>query len=64
MARLTVISGLNRKSAAIFLVEAAGKRVLFDFGDGLDKDEHPDINAIGAVDAIFLSQRNAREDRC
>lgn len=55
MARLTVISGLNRKSAAIFLVETAGKRVLFDFGDGLDKDEHPDIDAIGAVDAIFLS---------
>ncbi|WP_180901888.1 MBL fold metallo-hydrolase [Martelella soudanensis] len=55
MARLKVISGLNRKSAAIFLVEAAGKRVLFDFGDGLDKDEHPDIDVIGAVDAIFLS---------
>ncbi|MGV0817210.1 MBL fold metallo-hydrolase [Martelella sp. AMO21009] len=55
MARLTVISGLNRKSAAIFLVEAAGTRVLFDFGDGLEKDEHPDIDAIGAVDAIFLS---------
>lgn len=55
MARLTVISGLNRKSAAIFLVETDGKRVLFDFGDGLDKDEHPDIETIGAVDAIFLS---------
>ncbi|WP_174801305.1 MBL fold metallo-hydrolase [Martelella limonii] len=55
MARLKVISGLNRKSAAIFLVEAEGKRVLFDFGDGLDKDEHPDIGAIGTVDAVFLS---------
>mgnify|MGYP001193530893 CR=1 FL=1 len=55
MARLNVISGLNRKSAAIALVEAGGRRILFDFGDGLDAGEHPDIDVIGAVDAVFLS---------
>lgn len=55
MARLTAISGLNRKSAALFLVEAQGKRILFDCGDGLEPGEHPDLSAIGAVDAVFLS---------
>ena len=55
MARLTVISGLNRKSAAIFLVEAEGKRILLDFGDGLEAGEHPDLRRIGTVDAVLIS---------
>ncbi|TNB47361.1 MBL fold metallo-hydrolase [Martelella lutilitoris] len=55
MARLTVISGLNRKSAAIFLVEANEQRVLLDFGDGLEAGEHPDISRVGTVDAVLLS---------
>ncbi|TYC61729.1 MBL fold metallo-hydrolase [Rhodobacterales bacterium] len=55
MARLIAISGLGRKSAAIFLVEAQGKRILFDFGDGLEPGEHPDLRGIGPVDAVFLS---------
>ncbi|MET3598222.1 MBL fold metallo-hydrolase [Martelella mangrovi] len=59
MARLTVISGLNRKSAAIFLVEADGKRILFDFGDGLEPGEHPDIRSLGVIDAIFLSHAHS-----
>lgn len=60
MARLTAISGLNRKSAALFLVEIGGRRILFDFGDGLEPGEHPDIASIGKVDALCLS--HAHED--
>nr|WP_272214588.1 MBL fold metallo-hydrolase [Marinicella sp. W31]MDC2880214.1 MBL fold metallo-hydrolase [Marinicella sp. W31] len=59
MARLTVISGLNSKSAAIFLVEAGGKRILFDFGDGLEPGEHPDISGLGAAEAVFLSHAHS-----
>jgi glyoxylase-like metal-dependent hydrolase (beta-lactamase superfamily II) len=55
MARLTAISGLFRKSAALFLVEIGGQRILFDFGDGLEPGEHPDIASIGKVDALCLS---------
>lgn len=55
MARLTAVSGLNSKSAAIFLVELDGKRILFDCGDGLEPDEHPDLSGLGKIDAVFLS---------
>lgn len=55
MARLTVISGLNRKSAAIFLVEAHDRRILLDFGDGLEPGEHPDLSGLGTIDAVILS---------
>lgn len=55
MARLKAISGLNRKSAAIFIVETSGQRILFDLGDGLEPGEHPSLSGIGAVDAVFLS---------
>ena len=55
MARLISISGLFRKSAALFLVEANARRILFDFGDGLEPGEHPDIGSIGKVDAVCLS---------
>lgn len=60
MARLIAISGLKRKSAALFLVEIGGRRILFDFGDGLEPGEHPDIASIGKVDALCLS--HAHED--
>jgi len=55
LARLTALSGLNRKSAAIFLVEIHGKRILFDLGDGLEPGEHPDLSNIGKIDAVFIS---------
>ncbi|TPW27652.1 MBL fold metallo-hydrolase [Martelella alba] len=55
MARLTVISGLNRKSAAVFLVESDGQRILLDCGDGLEPGEHPDLAGLGRIDAVLLS---------
>ncbi|MBL3569515.1 MBL fold metallo-hydrolase [Rhodovulum visakhapatnamense] len=60
MARLTAISGLGRKSAAIFLIEMSGRRVLFDLGDGLEPGDRPDLTGIGRVDAVVLS--HAHED--
>ncbi|WP_319532294.1 MBL fold metallo-hydrolase [uncultured Cohaesibacter sp.] len=60
MARLKAISGLGRKSAALFLVEAGEQRILFDFGDGLEPGEHPDLSEVGVVDAVCLS--HAHED--
>lgn len=55
MARLTAISGLGRKAAAIFLLETRGRRVLLDLGAGLERDERPDLSAVGMVDAVILS---------
>nr|WP_246739573.1 MBL fold metallo-hydrolase [Martelella sp. HB161492] len=52
---MTVISGLNRKSAAVFLVESAGRRILLDCGDGLEPGEHPDLAGLGRIDAVLLS---------
>ena len=60
MARLKIVSGLGRKSAALFLVEAGSRRILFDFGDGLEPGEHPDLSGVGVVDAVCLS--HAHED--
>lgn len=62
MARLTAISGLGRKSAAIFLLEHSGRRLLFDLGAGLEAGERPDLSAAGRVDAVLLS--HAHIDHC
>ncbi|SMD09170.1 MBL fold metallo-hydrolase [Primorskyibacter flagellatus] len=55
MARLTAISGMGRKSAAIFLLELEGRKLLLDMGNGLELGEHPDLSAVGKVDAVLLS---------
>ncbi|TQS72886.1 MBL fold metallo-hydrolase [Rhodobacteraceae bacterium] len=55
MARLTAISGFGAKSAAIFLLELHGRRVLFDLGCALEAGPRPDLSAIGVVDAVLLS---------
>ena len=55
MARLTAISGLGRKSAAVFLLEIEGRRLLLDLGDGLEKGERPDLAGAGRIDAVLLS---------
>lgn len=62
MARLTAISGLGRKSAAIFLLEHSGRRLLFDLGAGLEAGECPDLSSAGRVDAVLLS--HAHIDHC
>ena len=55
MARLTTISGIGSKSAAIFLLEIEGHRLLLDMGSGLEVGEHPDLSDVGQVDAVLLS---------
>ncbi len=55
MARLTAVSGLGRKSAALFLLELEGRRLLLDMGDGLEKGERPDLSTLGKIDAVLLS---------
>ena len=58
--RLTALSGLGRKSAAVFLVELKGRRLLLDLGDGLEAGERPDLSGAGRIDAVILS--HAHED--
>ncbi|MEI2386678.1 MBL fold metallo-hydrolase [Breoghania sp. JC706] len=55
MARLTAISGLGRKAAAVFLLEIEGRRLLLDLGDGLETGERPDLSRAGIIDAVLLS---------
>ena len=55
MARLTALSGLGRKSAALFLLEIRGRRLLLDMGDGLETGERPNISGAGRIDAVLLS---------
>ncbi|WP_226627366.1 MBL fold metallo-hydrolase [Alloyangia pacifica] len=55
MARLTALSGLGRKSAALFLLEIEGRRLLLDMGGGLEVDERPDLSQAGRIDAVLLS---------
>ncbi|KAA0971937.1 MBL fold metallo-hydrolase [Aureimonas fodinaquatilis] len=55
MARLTAISGLGGKLPAAFLLEAHGKRLLLDLGEGPEPGIFPDLSQIGTVDAICLS---------
>ncbi|WP_029008474.1 MBL fold metallo-hydrolase [Azospirillum halopraeferens] len=55
MARLTVLSGVGAKGPACFLVEAAGRRLLLDLGEGPDAGMRPDLSGLDRVDAILLS---------
>ncbi|MBC56741.1 MAG: MBL fold metallo-hydrolase [Confluentimicrobium sp.] len=62
MARLTALSGLGRKSAAVFLLEIEGRRLLLDLGTGLERGEHPDLSGAGRIDAVLMS--HAHVDHC
>lgn len=55
MARVTAISGLGHKSAAVFLLHDQGRRILLDLGEGINAGEHPDLSRVGNVDAVILS---------
>jgi Cft2 family RNA processing exonuclease len=52
---LIAVSGLGPKEPAAFIVEAAGRRLLLDLGEGPEPGRLPDIDSIGRVDAIILS---------
>lgn len=52
---LRLISGVGKKGPACFLLEAAGKRLVLDLGEGPPPGALPDVAAIGPVDALILS---------
>jgi len=54
-ARLIAVSGLGPKEPAAFVVEADGRRLLLDCGEGPEPGRLPDFDAIGRVDAVVLS---------
>ncbi|MEA2987615.1 MAG: hypothetical protein QOG83_326 [Alphaproteobacteria bacterium] len=58
-ARLIAVSGLGPKEPAAFVVEADGKRLLLDCGEGPEPGRLPDFDAIGRVDAVVLSHSHA-----
>ncbi len=52
---LRLISGVGKKGPASFLLEAGGKRLLLDLGEGPPPGCVPDLGGIGRVDAVVLS---------
>lgn len=52
---LRLISGVGAKGPACFLLEAAGKRLMLDLGEGPPPGALPDIDSIGPIDALILS---------
>jgi Cft2 family RNA processing exonuclease len=54
-ARLIAVSGLGPKEPAAFVVEAEGRRLLLDCGEGPEPGRFPDFDAIGRIDALILS---------
>ena len=53
--RLRLISGVGAKGPACFVLEAAGKRLMLDLGEGPPPGVLPDIEGIGPIDAVVLS---------
>src|SRR5262247_3204632 len=54
-ASLDAASGLGPKEPAAFVVEAGGRRLLLDCGEGPEPGRLPDVERIGRVDAVVLS---------
>jgi Cft2 family RNA processing exonuclease len=52
---LRLISGVGAKGPACFLVEADGRRLILDLGEGPPPGNMPKLDGIGAVDAVVLS---------
>jgi Cft2 family RNA processing exonuclease len=52
---LRLISGVGLKGPACFIVEAAGRRIMLDLGDGPPAGLLPPIEGIGRLDALVLS---------
>lgn len=55
LSALRLISGVGKKGPACFLLEAGGRRLLLDLGEGPPPGTMPDVDAIGRVDAVILS---------
>jgi len=54
-ATLNAASGLGPKEPAAFVVEADGRRLLLDCGEGPEPGRLPDVDRIGRIDAVVLS---------
>jgi Cft2 family RNA processing exonuclease len=52
---LRLISGVGAKGPACFLLEAGGRRLMLDLGEGPPLGLFPAVDDIGAVDALVLS---------
>jgi Cft2 family RNA processing exonuclease len=52
---LNAVSGLGPKEPAAFVIEAGGRRLLLDCGEGPEPGRVPDVERIGRVDAVVLS---------
>ena len=52
---LRLISGVGKKGPACFLVEAAGRRLVLDLGEGPPPGALPAVDGIGRIDALILS---------
>jgi Cft2 family RNA processing exonuclease len=50
-----LISGVGAKGPACFLLEAAGKRLMLDLGEGPPPGYMPDIDGLGPIDAVVLT---------
>ncbi|MDR1827886.1 MAG: MBL fold metallo-hydrolase [Methylobacteriaceae bacterium] len=53
-ATLRIISGVDGKSPACFLVEAEGRRIMLDLGYGPPVGMYPDVDDVGKVDALII----------
>src|ERR1700680_4181176 len=54
-ASLRLISGVGKKGPACFAIEAGGKRLMLDLGEGPPPGLMPDVAGLGRVDALILS---------
>ena len=54
-ASLRLISGVGAKGPACFLLEAAGKRLMLDLGEGPPPGLFPNVDDVGPIDALVLS---------
>src|SRR6185437_1527554 len=52
---LRLISGVGAKGPACFVLQAAGKRLMLDLGEGPPPGTLPGVDGIGPVDALVLS---------
>lgn len=53
--QLRLISGVGAKGPACFLLQAAGKRLMLDLGEGPPPGVLPDVDGVGRIDALILS---------
>jgi Cft2 family RNA processing exonuclease len=52
---LRLISGVGAKGPACFLIEAAGRRLMLDLGEGPPPGLFPNVDGVGPIDALVLS---------